>query len=81
MITKNNKGCWSTYKPNKLFDHLREMYGLKTDSQLAYLLSTRPPIISRIRNGALRITPALIIEIHEQTNMPIARIKEMCNEK
>ena len=63
MITKNNNGTWSTYKPHKLFDHLREMYGLKTDSQLAYLLSTRPPIISRIRNGVLRITPALIIGI------------------
>lgn len=78
---KNKSGQWSVSTPNKLFDHLREMYNLKTDAQLAYLLNTRAPVISRIRNGALRITPALIIEIHEQTNMPIARIKEMSNEK
>ena len=75
---KDFDGRWAIHKPHKLFDHLREMYGLTTDSQLAYLFSTRPPIISRIRNGVLRITPALIIEIHEQTNMPIARIKELC---
>lgn len=78
---KDRNGNWAVYTPHKLFDHLRDMYGLKTDAQLAQVLSTRPPLISRIRNGALRITPALIIEIHEQTNMPIARIKEMCNEK
>ncbi len=78
---KDKNGHWAIHTPNKLFDHLREMYGMKTDAQLAYLLNTRAPMISRIRNGALRITPALIIEIHEQTNMPIARIKEMSNEK
>ena len=78
---KDLNGRWAVQTPHKLFDYIREMYGLKTDAQLAHILSASTSMISQVRNGLVRITPALIIEIHEQTNMPIARIKEMCNEK
>ena len=81
MKLKDSKGHWAVQKPHKLFDLIREMYGLKTDSQLAHILNSRGPLISRVRNGAIRITPALIIAVHEQTKMPIAIIKEMCDEK
>ena len=77
MKNKDTKGRWAVQTPHKLFDYIREMYGLKTDAQLAHILSARTPMISKVRNGLVRITPALIIAIHEQTNIPIAKIKEM----
>jgi hypothetical protein len=74
---KNKNGQWSVSTPYKLFDYIREMYNLKTDSQLAHILNVRAPLISKIRSGAIRIPPTVIIAVHEQTNIPIAKIKEM----
>ena len=74
---KDQNGKWAVQTPYKLFDYLREMYSLKTDAELAYLLGARTPLISRVRNGAMRITPALILAIHEQTNIPVAKIREL----
>jgi hypothetical protein len=77
MKSKDAKGRWEVSTPHKLFDCIREMYNLKTDAELAHILSARTPMISKIRNRIIRITPALIIAVHEQTNIPIAKIKEM----
>lgn len=77
MKSKDTTGRWAIQKPHKLFDYIREMYGLKTDAQLAHILSARRPMISKIRNGLARLPPSLVIAIHEQTNIPVAKIKEM----
>ena len=77
MRSKDITGRWTIQKPHKLFDYIREMYGLKTDVQLAHILSARRPMISKIRNGLARLPPSLVIAIHEQTNIPVAKIKEM----
>jgi hypothetical protein len=74
---KDDKGRWTVQKPHRLFDYIREMYNLKTDAELAHILSARTPIISRVRNGAVRMTPKLILEIHKQTKMPVEKIEEM----
>jgi hypothetical protein len=77
MKSKDAKGRWTVQTPHKLFDYIREMYSLKTDAQLAHILNTRTPMISKIRNGVIRMTPALVIAVHEQTNIPVSKIKEM----
>lgn len=77
MKKKDDSGKWEIQSPHKLFDYIREMYNIKSDSQLAHMLSSRTPLISRIRTGAMRMTPALMIAIHEQTKLPIEKIKEM----
>jgi hypothetical protein len=77
MRSKDTTGRWTIQKPHKLFDYIREMYGLKTDAQLAHILSARRPMISKIRNGLARLPPSLVIAIHEQTNIPVVKIKEM----
>jgi hypothetical protein len=77
MKSKDAKGRWTVQTPHKLFDYIREMYNLKTDAQLAHILNARTPMISKIRNGVVQITPALVISIHEQTNIPVSKIKEM----
>jgi len=77
MKVKDDKGRWAVQKPYKLFDYIREMYNLKTDAELAYTLDSKTPLISRVRNGAIRITPVLILAIHEKTNIPVAKIREL----
>ena len=77
MKSKDTTGRWTIQKPHKLFDYIREMYGLKTDAQLAHILSARRPMISKIRNGLARLPPSLVIAIHEPTNIPVVKIKEM----
>lgn len=74
---KDDKGCWSTQKPHKLFDHIRETYSIKTDAQLAHVLGISTPILSRVRNRVMLITPKIILAIHKQTKMPIEKIEEM----
>lgn len=74
---KDDKGRWTVQKPHRLFDYIREMYNLKTDAELAHILSARTPMISRVRNGAVRMTPKLILEIHKQTKLPVEKIEEM----
>jgi antitoxin component HigA of HigAB toxin-antitoxin module len=74
---KDDKGRWVVQKPHKLFDYIREMYNLKTDAELANILSARTPMISRVRNGTVRMTPKLILAVHKQTKMPVEKIEEM----
>ena len=74
---KDDKGRWTVQKPHRLFDYIREMYNLKTDAELAHILSARTPMISRVRNGAVRMTPKLRLEIHKQTKLPVEKSEEM----
>jgi len=77
MRKKGTDGRWTVETPHKLFDYLREMYGIKSDSELARVLNSHSPLISRIRSGAVRITAKLVLEIHKQTKLPIEKIEEM----
>lgn len=63
----------------KLIDYLKEKYNLKSDSAVAEFLNTSPPEISRFRNGKKALTPRVILEVHEQTNLSIKEIREMSN--
>jgi plasmid maintenance system antidote protein VapI len=63
----------------KLIDYLKEKYNLKSDSAVAEFLSTSPPEISRFRNGKKALSPRIILEVHDKTNMSIKQIKELAN--
>lgn len=76
-IKKDDQGRWAVQKPHKLFDHIRETYSIKTDAQLAHVLGISTPILSRVRNRVMLITPKIILAIHKQTKMPIEKIEEM----
>jgi hypothetical protein len=74
---KDAQGRWMVQKPHVLFDHIREMYNLKTDAQLAHVLGISTPILSRVRNRVMLITPKMILAVHKQTKMPVEKIEEM----
>lgn len=63
--------------PHPLFDLLMEHYDLTSDRALAMKLGTYAPDISRIRNRKRAMGAELILRIHELTDMPVKRIKEL----
>lgn len=66
-------------KEHKLLDHLKEFYKFGSDAAIASLLDTTPPVISRIRNGSIRMNATLILSVYDATKMPIEKIRELLN--
>jgi plasmid maintenance system antidote protein VapI len=64
-----------------LIDYLRREYKIRTDAELAKMLGTKPPAISKLRHGVSALTPALILKIHEAFDMPIKEIKRIAHGK
>jgi hypothetical protein len=67
-------------KPHKFLDYLLKTYHLKNDAALARRLNCKSPLISKVRNGKAPIGAAIILEIHEEFEMPIKDIKTMIAE-
>lgn len=63
---------------NTLLDQLHLIYDLTTDAQLAQMLALYPSMISKLRAGS-PLTPALVVRIHECTNLPLATIIELAS--
>lgn len=57
------------YNPTKLLDTLHQILRVPNDRRLAGRLGVQPPVISKIRRGHLAPPPALLISMHEETNM------------
>ena len=66
--------------PHVLLDYLRRTYDLKNDSMLAKALDVMPPQISKIRNKKAKITPTMILAIHDALGMEIKEIKTLAAE-
>lgn len=67
----------SKLKPHPLLDAIKTQFDLDTDAALCRLLDVFQSPISRIRRGTIPVGDSIIIRIHEKTQMPIARIKEL----
>jgi len=61
---------------NKFLDFLLGTTGLANDAALSRFLGVSPSIISKLRRGNYAFSAALIIRVHEKTQMPISAIKE-----
>jgi len=64
-----------------LFEYLMKRYKLKNDKELSTLLWSSPSVISRIRNGELRITAKMILFIYDKTKLSIEDIRRMVEEE
>ena len=64
-----------------LIDYLRREYNLPTDAALAERLEISPPVISKLRNRHIGLSPSIILRIHEAFDMPIAKIKQIAHGK
>lgn len=63
--------------PNGLLDALLEKLNLKNDAALSRALEVAPPVISKLRHGALPIGPTILIRIHEVTHLGIREMRAL----
>lgn len=64
------------YHPNAFLDWLRDdVWQLKNDAALSRKLDVAPPVISKIRHRKLSIGPALLIKIHDLTDLSIRELR------
>lgn len=66
-----------TYAPEKLLDYIGGLTGLANDAAIARYLHVSAPVISKMRNRRLPVSDAILVRIHEITELPIARLKEL----
>lgn len=60
-----------------LFDALIARPEIKNDAGLSRALGVAPPVISKIRHGALKVGSSLILAIHETFDVPVAEIRRL----
>ena len=63
--------------PNILLDAIIEKLNLKNDAALSRLLEVAPPVISKLRHGALPIGPTMLIRMHEVSEMNIRDMRAL----
>lgn len=71
----------STYDPNQLLDGVIEYLNVKNDAALSRALAIAPPIISKIRHRKMVVGPALLIRMHEITDLSIRDLRAMMGDK
>lgn len=71
----------NTYNPNNLLDALIKKHQLKNDAALARLLKVTPPVISKIRHGRLPLGAAMLIRMHEETDLSIRELRALMGDR
>ena len=62
---------------NKLFDHIKTQYRIKSDAALAYKLGITPQVLCRVRSGDMKLSAAVILAVYDATEMSIEQIREL----
>lgn len=60
-----------------LIESLKKLFDLKNDAALSRALGVAPPVISKLKSGALTIGDSLLIKIHDAFDMPIKTIRSL----
>lgn len=69
------------YQPHRLFDVIRHIRGLKSDTELAGFLEVGRPLISKVRRGYLPLSGGLLLRIHEVTAFDIGWLKAVAGDR
>lgn len=69
------------YNPSRLLDAIIEIKGLRNDAALSRLLEVAPPVISKIRHGRLPVGAALLIRMHETTDVSIRDLRYLMGDR
>lgn len=60
-----------------MLDLVLEQENLRNDAALARALNVAPPVISKVRNGALPLGSSMLVKLHEYTGMTTLKIKTL----
>lgn len=66
-----------TYTPDKLLDVVIARLGLKNDAALCQALQMSPVSISNLRNRRIPAGAALLVRLHEATNMSVKELRQL----
>jgi hypothetical protein len=69
------------YQPHRLFDVIRHIRGLRSDTELAGFLQVGRPLISKVRRGYLPLSGGLLLRIHEVTAFDIGWLKAVAGDR
>lgn len=69
------------YDPNRLLDTLIERLRLKNDAALSRALEVAPPVISKIRHGRLPVGAAMLIRMHEVSDLTIRDLRYLMGDR
>lgn len=69
------------YNPDRLLDALIEHLKLKNDAALSRALEVAPPVISKIRHRRLAVGAALLIRMHEVTELTISDLRYLMGDR
>lgn len=62
---------------HKLLDTIKSEHQIEKDSELARALGLSKAQISEMRYGVAKVTPNVILKIHEKMHFPVARIRQL----
>lgn len=69
------------YQPARLLDHLLVALNLKNDAALSRLLEVEAPTISKIRHRRLRIGAAMLLRMHEVSQIGIEELRALMGDR
>lgn len=78
-IKENSDGV--EYDPNHLLDSLIERLHLRNDAALSRALGVEPPVISKIRHRKLPVGAAILIRMHEATELEIQELRALMGDQ
>lgn len=65
------------YDPERLLDTLQGLLNVKNDRQLANRLGAAPAQICKIRKRRVPVAAALLISMHEETNLSLRQLRAL----
>ncbi len=66
-----------SYQPSVMLDYAKKVMGVDSDAELCRRLGMKKPTISKIKHRTLMVGATLLLEIHEETDIPIKKLKRM----
>lgn len=69
------------YNPDRLLDALIDHLRLKNDAALSRALEVAPPVISKIRHRRLPVGAALLIRMHEVSDLTIRDLRYLLGDR
>lgn len=69
------------YNPDRLLDALIDHLKLKNDAALSRALEVAPPVISKIRHRRLPVGAALLIRMHEVSELTIRDLRYLLGDR
>jgi hypothetical protein len=70
-----------TYDPSRLLEYLKSILSLPTDASLAAQLGVQRAVLSRIRNRKADFGAALLVRVHEMTDIPTKELRRIMGDR